>query len=481
MQTSSERQPSMGAALAAIVGVVGIFIVGIGILQYPPELMLLFSAVLLIVVSACHGKGLEPILDIMGDKVKRALPAILILLSIGLLIGSWMIAGTIPMLVYIGLKIIHPDYLYLIAFIVTAIISMCTGTSWGAAGTIGVAIISVAQAMGLSLPVTAGAIVSGAYLGDKLSPLSDSTNMSSIAANVNLFAHIQNLLYTAIPSMLIALLVFWLVGDHGTQHAASLNNVHAMMSLLADTFHFGIVVIVPAIVVLVGSLMKRPPLIVLFISSVVAMLIAFGYQGAAASDIAASAVSGFNVNMVGNEAILHNQALITLFERGGLYSMYSATFFIFIAFLFASALESSRVLVVVLKKILPKLKTLGGVTISALLTGVAVINFTSNSYVAFFILNDMFREIYYKHGMHPLNLSRHMEDSITLTEVLMPWTVSGVFMATTLGVGNFEFLPWAIFNVCGFVFSALYALLSPLTNGFGMKLLNEPESGLSSR
>src|SRR5699024_9181497 len=149
--------------------------------------------------------------------------------------------------------------------------------------------------------------------------------------------------------------------------------------------------------------------------------------------------------------------------------MYNATFFVFVAFFFASALEVSQALNIILERIIVHLKTVGSITFSALVTGFAVINFTSNALVSFFLIQDIYGKVYKKNNLHPVNLSRNMEDSVTITEVLMPWTVSGVFMATTLGVSNFEFLPWAIFNLGGFIFSALYGFLAPFTGGFGIR------------
>lgn len=212
MNDSNNSRPSLRLALIPLAIAVTIFIGGIGILQYPAELMLLFAGVVFSIFAVATGHQWDEIINVMGSKIKKALPAILILFSIGLLIGTWMVAGTIPLFVYYGLQIIDPGYLYVLAFIVTAIVSTCVGTSWGAAGTIGVAIMSIAQTMDLSMAITAGAVVSGAYFGDKLSPLSDTTNMSSLAAGANIYDHIKHMLYSTIPSSIIAIIVFTIVG-----------------------------------------------------------------------------------------------------------------------------------------------------------------------------------------------------------------------------------------------------------------------------
>lgn len=177
-----KKVPSFSISLIPVVILLGIFIVGIGILQYPAQLMMIFSGSLFSVFAVLHGNTFNDVIDKMAETIKKALPALLILLSIGILIGAWVVSGTIPLFVFYGLKIINPNYLYLVGFIVTAIVSVFTGTSWGSAGTMGVALMSIAVTMGLSLPITAGAVVSGAYFGDKLSSLFDTTNMSFISA-----------------------------------------------------------------------------------------------------------------------------------------------------------------------------------------------------------------------------------------------------------------------------------------------------------
>ncbi|QTM99174.1 Na+/H+ antiporter NhaC [Sediminibacillus dalangtanensis] len=486
MNDAKIKRPSIGMAMIPIGLAVAIFIIGIGVLKYQAELMLIFAGALFALFATFYGRSWEEILVVMGDKIKKALPAILILFSIGMLIGTWMISGTIPFFVYYGLEIINPAHLYVMAFLVTAIVSTCVGTSWGSAGTIGVALMSIAQTMDLSMAVTAGAVVSGAYFGDKLSPLSDTTNMSSLAAGSNLYEHIRHMLYTSLPSSIVAVIVFFIMGLQIDSAADQLANVDEMLSGLGQLFNLNLVVLLPAVIVIAGSLMKKSPLIVLFVSALTAMVVALIFQHATVSNLITSAVEGFNVEMIassvaGADASVIGQDMQDLLNRGGLYSMYGATFFVFCAFFFASALEVSQALNVVLEKVITYLRSVGSVVAASLITGFAVINCTSNALVTYFLIQDIYGDVYKKKKLHPVNLSRSMEDSVTVTEALMPWTVSGVFMATTLGVGNFEFLPWAIFNLGGIIFSVLYAFLAPLTGGFGIrKLKEEPESGQAS-
>ncbi len=472
------RRPGVAAACVAVVIAVAVLVGGVGVLKYPAELMLIFAGVVFALFALLYGVSWEDVLTNMGEKLRRALPAVLILLSIGMLIGSWMIAGTIPLMVYYGLELINPSYLYVLAFVATALVATFTGTSWGAGGTIGVALIGVAQTMDVSLAITAGAVVSGAYFGDKLSPLSDTTNMSSLAAGANLYEHIRHMLYTAVPSSVVAIVVFLLAGTTITASSASLGGIDEVVTELHELFTLNPLLLIPALVVLAGSIMRKPPLVVLFASSMTALLLALLVQGASVGNLFAAAVSGFTTDMLPQGDGV-SDVLTELLNRGGLYSMYNSAFFVFCAFFFASALEKSNVLRVLLEGIIARLRSTGSLILTTLLSGFTIINGTSNALVTFFLVKDVYGDAYRARNLHPVNLSRSMEDSVTITEVLMPWTVSGVFFATTLGVANFEFLPWAVFNWSGFLFSALIAFLAPLTRGFGIRRL-EPEQERST-
>ncbi|WP_211233908.1 Na+/H+ antiporter NhaC family protein [Salibacterium aidingense] len=357
MNEDNVKRPSIGMALLPIITAIAIFVVGIGILEYPAELMLLFAGVVFAIFAMVNGNSWDSIILLMGDKIKRALPAILILFSIGLLIGTWFIAGTIPFFIYYGLEIINPNYLYVLAFLVTAIVSTCVGTSWGSAGTIGVALMSIAQTMDISMAVTAGAVVSGAYFGDKLSPLSDTTNMSSLAAGANIYEHIKHMLYTAVPSSIVAIIVFFFVGLNIETNTTQLESIQIMIQSIDELFELNILLLIPAVIVIAGSIMKKSPLIVLFASSLTAMILALLIQNVSFGNVFASAVSGFNMDMIAETLPNLNEGVITeeiesLISGGGLYSMYNATFFVFVAFFFASALEKSQTLNVILERVI---------------------------------------------------------------------------------------------------------------------------------
>ena len=245
-----------------------------------------------------HGCGWDDIQRSTGEKFASVLPVILILLSIGMLIGSWMFSGTIPMLVYYGIQMVNPQYMIVTAFLVTGLMSL-TGSSWAAAGTIGVALMGVAAGLDVPLAATAGAVVSGAYFGDKLSPLSDSTNICAIGANANLYDHIRNMLYTAGPSFLLALVVYFFAGVFtDIDYLPVADGRHPLLAEIAQAYRISWLTLLPAAVVLWGTLSRKPAALVMVGSSVVAMMVGISLHGFSFNDAILSVISGFNVDMV---------------------------------------------------------------------------------------------------------------------------------------------------------------------------------------
>ncbi|MGM8931702.1 Na+/H+ antiporter NhaC [Salinicola halophyticus] len=469
MTHTRQQQPGFVASLCLLLLIALTIIVGIVIAGYPTEIVLIAVGVISTIFSIAHGRAWEEIMTIMADKIRTATIAILVLYSIGLIIGTWLVAGAIPYFIYYGLELIDPRYLYVMAFIATAIVSTCTGTSWGSAGTIGVAIMGIAGAMEINLAITAGAVISGAYFGDKLSPLSDTTIMAAMVTKVDLYRHIRNLMFTSVPACAVALVVYWLLGlnMHGDAQSPAIAETANQLDQL---FSFNPLLLLPAIIILGGSILKKPTLIVLFASALSAMALAIWIQHIPLRVIADAAVSGFKVDMVtqGQTGAL-TETLTTLLERGGLYSMHGTVLFVFCAFFFAAALEASGALHVVLGRTLEHVRSAGMTILSSLLAGICIILATGNSYVTFFLTREMFADQYAKMGLHPLNLSRSMEDGGMIPEALAPWTVSGIYMATTLGVATLDYAPWALFNYLGIVFSATLAILGPRTNWFGIR------------
>ena len=269
-----QRSPSLLLALTPIIAMAVFMGVGAIWLELPAEPMLILAAVVAAIIAYMLGHGYDEMLNTIAEKIAGIMPAMLILIVVGMLIGSWMIGGTIPMMVYFGLKIVSPQYLYLTALLVTAITSVCTGTSWGSAGTIGVAFMGVALGMeGINPAIVAGAVVSGAYFGDKLSPLSGDTNLAAAITHVNVFTHMKHLLWTTFPSLVVSAIVMFVAG-RGVQSTggSGFDKVAEMNNTLSQAFTWNVVMLlIPLLIILIGSAWKKPTIPVMLLSSVVAM------------------------------------------------------------------------------------------------------------------------------------------------------------------------------------------------------------------
>ncbi|MST64421.1 Na+/H+ antiporter NhaC [Schaalia hyovaginalis] len=454
----AHRRPSI--ALAAIPVLTLILLLGGGYIlaELPVEPLLIASAVVAGLLAWRLGYSWDEIMGSVADKIAKTMPAILILISVGMLIGTWMAGGTIPLLIYYGLKIIAPQYIALVALVVTAIVSLCTGTSWGSAGTVGVAFMGVAVGMDANLAMVAGAVVSGAYFGDKLSPLSDTTNIASMATGVNLFTHIRHLLWTTLPSFLVAALVYLLfgIGAHGGEVP---EKVGTILATLDSAFSWNPLLLLPVLIVLGGSMWKKPTIPVILVSSAVAMFNAIVFQGVSFKDTVVCAVNGFNVEMIGKtgfdpSAVIED--VTRLLNRGGMNSMMSVLLICFCAITFAGVVSVSGSLDVLISTLLKPVKGAFGLIAATIITGLATIGITSNGQVSLLIPGEMLREEYVKRGLDPKNLSRTIEDSATLWEPILPWTSAGAYMAGTLGVATLSYMPWAVCNWIAIGFALLW-------------------------
>ncbi len=438
--------------------------------------ILLVTATVAGFVARRQGFGWADIQRSTGQKIADVLPALLILLSIGLLIAGWVLSGTIPWLVYWGIRLIDPRFLVLTAFFATALMSLFTGTSWGSAGTIGVALMGTAAALGADLAVTAGAVVSGAYFGDKMSPLSDSTNITAIGAGAPLYHHIRQMTYTAVPSFLVAAAVYLTVGllDGGGGEVVRPPAAAELMADIDRLFRLDWLVVVPLVVVVVGIVRQAPAALAISASALVAAAIGVGWQGFGLEDSLVAVVGGFRAEMIpglAEDAVTGTDPgtqFLQLVERGGLYSMTYPLVVVIAAFLLAGAMDVSGALDLLIHRLLSAVRSVFGLIAATMAAGATMIALISHGGVTALVIGGLFQPAYEERHLAPENLSRSIEDSVTLTEPLMPWTVSAVFMAVTLGVPTISYAPWAVFCYGGPFFSLLIAALYRRTR-FGIR------------
>ncbi|KEI69802.1 Na+/H+ antiporter NhaC [Endozoicomonas elysicola] len=463
MSTSQTvKETSAGLALVPIFSMLLLLMVGYGVYGLPIEALLLTSAIIAAGVAWKQGYSWDDIQEAIVERLAKTLPAVFILVLVGGLIGSWMIGGTIPMLVYYGLKIISPEYLLLTSFLVTCLVSLCTGTSWGSAGTVGVALMGVAAGMDANLAAVAGAVVSGAYFGDKISPLSDSTNFAPVVAGTDLYSHIQHMLWTTLPAFILAATVFFFSGTSGVSSETPEKVIHILANL-DQLFTLNIFLLLPPVIILWGAIRKLPTIPLMIAAIIVGIINAVAIQGFSLATALSAMLNGFNSSMfadagLGNITVISD--VMTLVNRGGLFSMMGMVLLVFCAFSFAGTLALTGGLKVMVGMLAKGIKGTASLIAATIATTFTVVCTTSDGKLALLIPSELLRDTYKRMGLDAKNLSRTIEDAGTVIEPLVPWTNAGVFMAATLGVSTLDYLPWAIQNYAGVIFAMILATMN---------------------
>ncbi|MBQ5866090.1 MAG: Na+/H+ antiporter NhaC [Oscillospiraceae bacterium] len=467
--------PTILEALIPVVAMLLVLFIGKGVLGFSTEPLLIIVACVAAFIAWRVGCTWDDMLDEISQKIAKGMPAILILITVGAMVGTWMASGTIPMMIYYGVQIVSPKWLLVTAFLITCLVSVATGTSWGSVATMGVALMGIASALGVNPAATAGAVIAGSYFGDKISPLSDTTNLAPLAAGSNLYEHIGHMFWTTVPATIVSLVVYAIVGlNANTAAGATSEAVTNMMAQLDQMYDWNILILLPVILVLAGSLLKLPTIPVMILSTVVAGVEGIFMQGISLGNVLTSTVSGFNVTMItrpGFDAANAAFEVTKLLNRGGMNGIMSTTLLVFCAFCFAGIMSRAGCLEVVLKAILSVAKTTGSLILATVISCITMALTTGNSYLSILIPGEMFRDAYKERGLHPKNLSRTLEDAGTVFVPLVPWSAAGAYMAATLGVETLDYLPWAILCYIGFIFAIIYGY-----TGIGIAKLPKEEA-----
>ena len=458
MQKKRVKNLSFMQAIFPILVMLVVLGIGVGGLGLPAEPLIVLATIIAGVQAILLGYSYDSIIEEISLKISKIWGALLILVIVGFMIGSWMIGGTIPMLIYYGLKLINPKYLALTAFLLTAIVSILTGTSWGSAGTIGVAFMGVAVGLDVNLAVIAGAVVSGAYFGDKLSPLSDTTNLASAVCEVNIYEHIANQMWTTGGSAIIAAIFYFIYGQfYITGSGQTPETVLAIMKTLNEMFNWNIILIIPLLVVLIGSITKKPTIPVMLLASFIALFNAFIFQGASIDNIINATLNGFNVGMLGYDETAVIPDLVKLLHRGGMMAMMNTLLIAICAISFAGTMSVTGGLDTLISKLTEKISSTFQLVASTIVICLITTGVTSNGQVSILMPGEALKDVYKKKGLHPKVLSRTLEDSVSCTECLIPWTAAGAYMAATLGVPTLSYLPFAVLNYSGMILALIWA------------------------
>ncbi len=373
--------------------------------------------------------------------IDAGMQAIVILLIVGLLIGVWIASGVVPLLIYYGLLILAPSYFLVASCVICAVVSLATGSSWSTAATVGLALIGVGRALGMDPGMTAGAVISGAYFGDKMSPLSDTTNLAPATAGSELFEHIRHMVYTTVPALVLALIAYTVLGlgmDIATQATSA--NYEQLIVTLHETFRLSpILLLAPAVVL--GLVMRKVPALPALMAGVVTgTVLLLTVQGGSVATALGSLYGGY-------ESATGVASVDELLSRGGLTSMLDTIALIICALTFGGVMEASGMLASLADAILRLARSTGSLIAATLASCIGMNILTSDQYISIVIPGRMYRSAYTKRGLHPKNLSRALEDSATMTSPLVPWNTCGAYMAGVLGVATGAYLPYAFLNL----------------------------------
>ena len=435
------------AALVPVACLVGFLAYVIIVLEGSGHLPLAAAGAVAAIVARVHGWSWKTIHAGMLQAINLAMGAILILLVIGVLMGTWLASGIVPALIDWGLQLLSPSFFLPATCAVCSVVSLVSGSSWSTAGTVGLALIGVAHAMGIDPAIAAGAVVSGAYFGDKLSPMSDTTNLAPAMAGTELFTHIRHMLWTTGPSWVIAMIIFTFLGlDMETADTgSSIENIHALLSAQFDP---GWIHLTVPLVVGVMVFKKMPALPTLGLGALLGGLLAV-VQGMAPVDVLGAAFDGFKPDT-------GDAAVDELLARGGMMSMASTVVLVLCAMVFGGVMERTGMLRVIGSRLLALGKSSGSLIASTILTSIAMNILAADQYIAVVVPGRMYASEYAERGLDPRNLSRALEDGGTITSPLIPWNTCGAFMASTLGVATGAYLPYCFLNLLNPIIGMVY-------------------------
>lgn len=466
---SEPRQASLLESLIPIMSLV--FMLGFSVFFFgsdssygPNQIALIIAAAIASMVAIKIGHTWSNILESMVASISTAMGALLIFLCVGALIGTWLISGTVPTLIFYGLELLNPKIFYPAACLICAVAALATGSSWTVAGTLGVALIAVSIGLNLSPAIAAGAIISGAYFGDKMSPLSDTTNLAPAVTGTDLFAHIKHMAWTTTPSFLMALVIFMILG-FGVDSDIEDSTITLLTETLDATFNITLLALLPLLVVFLMAIRKVPALPTILFGAILGGVMAFFLQPEAVIIFAdsndlpptLSLIKGIWLALAtGYTSATGIPEIDSLLSRGGMQSMLNTMWLVISAMSFGAVLELAGMLKTIISSSLKAAKSTGSLISTVILSCISINIVCADQYISIVLAGKMFKAEFKKRNLDPKNLSRVIEDSGTLTAPLVPWNTCGAYMAATLGVPTFTYLPYVFFNLINPVISMIY-------------------------
>lgn len=426
----------------------GILIYHIFVNQGAPHVPLVLGIFMTALLGLTRGFSWAEMQQGLVSNVAISVPVLGIMLTVGMTISTWILCGTVPYLTKVGLIILAPSTFLPVTCIVCAIVSVATGTSWGTVGTLGLALLGVGEGMGIPMPLTAGAVVSGAWFGDKMSPLSDTTNFTAAIVGADLYAHIRNMLPSTVPSMAIALVLYSVIGTRFESSAIQDQDLVALVRMIDASFTLNLLVFIPPIVILITVVRKVPALPGIFLGVIAAGIVAIVVQGASPGEVMRTMMTGY-VSDTGN------RQLDVLLSKGGVMSMMWVISLIMIAMAFGGVLERTRCLDVIVRAVLGKLSGRTSLIFASLFSAFGF-NLCSNAFIAYTVPGRMFAPAFRGMRLSTTNLSRVLEDGATMTAPLIPWNSGAVYVSGTLGIPTLVYAPFAFSNWIAPLFDLLW-------------------------
>ncbi|MTI30517.1 Na+/H+ antiporter NhaC [Xanthovirga aplysinae] len=463
-----KRKPTLVEALIPVVFLIGLLIVNVQVfgdeaLSGSNQIVLILSAAIAVLVAIRMGAKWEDLQDGIIKSISSAMPSILILLMIGALAGTWMISGVVPAMIYYGLQILNPTIFLFAACVVSAVVSLATGSSWSTIATIGVALLGIGQALGISEGMIAGAVISGAYFGDKMSPLSDTTNLAPAMAGTDLFTHIRYMVYTTVPSIGITLIIFLGIGFFQSS-SGSVHDIDVVLASIEKSFNITPwLFLVPAIVIFL-IVKKVPALPALLLGSLLGGVFALIFQPHIVEIVSGVDGSSLKSSYVGIMKAIYTDVSVTtdnamvndLLSTSGMSGMMGTIWLILCAMMFGGVMEGSGMLERLSEEVIKKAHSAGSLIASTAVT-CGFFNVTaSDQYLAIVVPGRMYAKAFREKGLAPENLSRALEDSGTVTSVLVPWNTCGAAQSTVLGVATVAYLPYCFFNIISPIMTIIF-------------------------
>tara|TARA_B100001057_G_scaffold446648_1_gene485388 strand:+ start:3219 stop:4679 length:1461 start_codon:yes stop_codon:yes gene_type:complete len=439
------------------------------------QFILILSGAFAAMIGLRYNTSYKEVIESISNSIKSVTPALIILLWVGALAGTWMISGIIPSMVYYGLKILDPNIFLPACIVICSIISVATGSSWTTSATVGIALVGIGKALGIPAGMVGGAVIAGAYFGDKLSPLSDTTNLAAAVSKVDLFKHIKYLTYTTIPSISITLIVFIILGIYQTSNGVTNNSI--LIETIENTFNISLVLFIVPIIVLIMIVKKTPPINALTIGTLLGALFAVLFQPQIINQLSDSSNSSIIdsykvlIDTITSDVSIttESEILNELFSTGGMIGMLNTIFLVMSTMIFGGSMDAIGAIKSISKALLNWADNIFKLFASTVASCLALNLTASDQYLSIVVSGKMFEKAFRDKGLAPENLSRTLEDSATVTSALIPWNSCGAYHSSVLGVSVGEYFIYAIFNWISPFMTLLYAALRIKIRTLGIK------------